>query len=33
MKKRIDWPGFLFVFYLVVMALVGVVTLGKLGPF
>ena len=33
MKKKISWPNILFVAYIVAVAVMGVVALGKVGTF
>ena len=33
MKRKIGWSGFMFLIYLVALVVVGVITLGRFGPF
>ena len=33
MTKKINWPNLLFVLYIVAVAVMGVIALGKTGPF
>lgn len=33
MKKKLSWPSLLFALYVVAVVVMGVVALGKIGPF